>query len=776
MSPLSIASAAPDNLCGAAANRKQKFSWLFATILLIATFLAGNFKLLTGEHSLVWDAEGFFAPAYTLVADHARAGRILLWNPWNSAGAPDYAEPELGASSPLMILMGALTGGTETGFRIYFLSIWVIGPIGLIFLARHLGVPPWAAFVVAMGWAFNGFYTGHASHVSSIYSLSALPWILWRFDVALQTGRLWAAVESGALWGLSALGGYPQLTILTAGFLFLWAGGRWACPSEQHTSTLLPPETTQRSKRNPQRAARALILCAVVGVTILSPSYAAFFREGHGYSDRVGPRSRLEALSSMPMERGALATFSSPYINTVNIYYTRLWPSTDGAYTNIYLGAAISIFALLAFLCRPFSAWRWWLAGMAMFVLTCAVGSQLTVRGWLYDYIPPTRYFRNPGLFRCYGMMCVAVLALLGLKDLTGALREPASAIWRKFVLAAVVLSAAASATYFVILFHVANRGGGFSRATWYLGIIWGMASATAIVCAIRPGSRRMLPAMLVVLAVADALLSFPIERDATVSAKYHARHVWDELNEAHDSSLDLTAKGLQRRLQFDRFPDSYPNNHNVVVKAATLRNYDTMTNRFQAALANDPALIAMALGSERIWFSRDALEVPPSDQSYTQFAQQSRHLGAPILLVHSPGEMLGISQQNPAETSDPTKLSAISHMAAAQRVPVKLLRYTPNHLDFQVTCPGDGWLLVTDRWARGWHARINGRPAEIFGGDFIFRALQVTAGLSTVQLSYRPAGFPWLLLLSWGTLAVVCGNSVRLCRRQQPGFAEAVS
>ncbi|MGE5204300.1 MAG: YfhO family protein [Chlamydiota bacterium] len=738
----------------------------------MATFLVGNFKLVTGEHSLVWDAEGFFAPAYTLVADHARAGRILLWNPWNSAGAPDYAEPELGATSPLMIITGAITGGTETGFRFYFLLIWMLGPIGLILLARHLDVPPWAAVVVAVGWAFNGFYTGHASHVSSIYSLSALPWILWRFDVALQTGRLWAAVESGALWGLSALGGYPQLTILTPGFLFLWAAGWWLCSSQQDTGIAIASATTQRSTKNLRRVATVLALCAVVGAAILAPSYVAFFSEGHGYSDRVGPRSRLEATSSMPMERGALATFSSPYLNTVNIYYTRLWPSTDGSYTNVYLGALIPIFVLLAFLCHPFSAWRWWVAGMAMFVLTCAVGSQLPVRGWLYDYIPPTRYFRNPGLFRCYGMLCVAVLALIGLKDLAGELEQPASAIWQKLAAAASALTVTACTTYFAILFHVANRGSGFSRATWYLAITWGTALAIAVVGAIKPSSRRMLPAFLVVLALADGLLSFSIGRAATVSANYHARQVWDELNAAHNSSLDLTANGLRRQLQFDRFPDSYPNNHNVVVKGPTFRNYDTMTNRFQAALANDPALVGMALGNERIWFSRDGVEVPPSNQSYDQFAQRSQRLGAPVVVVHSPSEMIDISGRDPAAASDTAKIPAISRLRPAQRVHVNLIRYTPNHLDFKVNCPGDGWLLVTDRWARGWRARVNGRSAEVFGGDFIFRALRVSSGQNTVQFSYRPAGFPWLVLLSWGTLAAVCANSIRLGRQQRAAFA----
>lgn len=66
--------------------------------------------------------------------------------------------------------------------------------------------------------------------------------------------------------------------------------------------------------------------------------------------------------------------------------------------------------------------------------------------------------------------------------------------------------------------------------------------------------------------------------------------------------------------------------------------------------------------------------------------------------------------------------------------------------------------------------------PAEtpVFGGDFIFHALRVAAGKNTVQFSYRPAGYPWLLMLSWGILAGVCVTSIRrqLCSYPKPATA----
>jgi hypothetical protein len=760
--PLVSASAAVME-CGQERRRGVASRCVVSSVLALCTLalvlLAGNIKLVTGENTLVWDAEGFFAPAFTLVADHARTGNILRWNLWSSAGSPDYAEPEFGATSPLAILVGALGGGTEVAFRAYVLLFWYLGGVGIFLLARSFDLRPWAALAIAVGVMFCGFYTGHAGHTSHIYSFAWIPWILWRFDVALRTGRLWAAVEAAALWGVSALGGYPELTILTAGFLFLWAAGRFVCAGR------VPAEAAGNSASTLRRLAlclASLVLVALVGTAILAPSYVAFFSEGHGYSDRVGPRAREDAINSMPMPPGALDTFSSTYLDNINIYYTRLWPTTDGSFTNIYLGALIPVLALFAFLERPLSAWRWWLLGISMFAVLCAAGGQTPVRGWVYDYVPPTRYFRHPGEFRAYAMMCVVVLAIFGMQHVQAALNSGSKPTLRRLLAAALITTGAAGAAYAHVVLNVSNRGPLFQRATTFLAISWLGTIAIALIALGIPRARRVLPVMLVALALVDGLTSFSLASRATVSGNIRARTVWDNINAAHDGKLDQTSSGLNRELQFTRWIDPYHNNHNVPMRVATLTGYDVMTNRFKEDFPNHPVLLGMSTGSERIWFARDAALLPPTDTFYAAFVRRSEDLGAPVALVHRPQDMPNIREHNLQTSQDGEGVRDILRLPAAERVQVNLLRYTPNHLDFQVNSPGDGWLLVTDRWARGWRARVNGRPAEVFGGDFIFRALRVTAGQNTVQFSYRPAGYPWLLMLSWGILAGVCATSIR--------------
>jgi hypothetical protein len=73
---------------------------------------------------------------------------------------------------------------------------------------------------------------------------------------------------------------------------------------------------------------------------------------------------------------------------------------------------------------------------------------------------------------------------------------------------------------------------------------------------------------------------------------------------------------------------------------------------------------------------------------------------------------------------------------------------------------PRDGWLLVTDRWASGWVARVNDRPVLVEGGDFLFRALPVRAGSNRIALTCEPPGHPWLPVLIWMFIAAVLAAS----------------
>ena len=416
--------------------------WTVAVLLLATVLLAANRRLVSGVDCPKWDADMFFAPFQMLVADHARAGTFLLWNPWLNGGSPDYAEPQIGSFSPFAVILGLLTGGTEAGFRVYWLTIWLWGGVGVILLGRHLGAPAWGACAIALGFAFSGFYTGHAEHTSTLYHfLAAIHRVAPGCGAVLRLGT---AVEAGRV-NLSALGGY-QVGLLNASFA--------ACGPSVDGVVL--------SARNRQGRAQARQRCS--RQWRWSGSSCFLIRRVHG-RDQLRRTSRVLApiMPSKTMRSiGSLSTFASPYLS-------------------ILKGKAINTLAVPIF--RP-AAFTWGDRarhgavalfggrgdGGGSFDVSCCcssvrAGKSLPLRGWLR-----LRSAVDTSVTReCSGMRSsVVVLALLGARDIVKRNRL-APRISR---VVAPGLSHVGCGVGCVLCGHgsVANHGSKFELANWHVG------------------------------------------------------------------------------------------------------------------------------------------------------------------------------------------------------------------------------------------------------------------------------------------------------------------
>jgi hypothetical protein len=53
-----------------------------------------------------------------------------------------------------------------------------------------------------------------------------------------------------------------------------------------------------------------------------------------------------------------------------------------------------------------------------------------------------------------------------------------------------------------------------------------------------------------------------------------------------------------------------------------------------------------------------------------------------------------------------------------------------------------------------------------------VFRAVPVTSGANEIDFRYEAMGYPWLLIGSWSTLAIVVGWSCAAALRRRAGPA----
>jgi hypothetical protein len=710
------------------------------------------------NRALTFDAAELFAPYFTLVGDFARVGEFMLWNPWTNCGEPDLLNVEMGSFSPLAILMSLVTGGGDRGFLLYWLSFWFVGGLGMIMLARHLQSPPWAGFLVAVSFMFSGFYLGHATHPSWLHAFSFLPIMIWRLDKAILEKRWWGCFEAGALFGFSALGGHPSVIVLNGLFLGFWAIGRGIFSARDDGARTYDPRSLKSGLKTTAGNLLRVALVGGIGLVVLSPGYAAFQFEGAGYTDRADYLPREVAVSDHALPVGALATMTSPYIAILN-----LWPGTYSLLNCTYIGILTPAMAVLALLARPRRAWLWYLTGVALLYLACAVGPATPIRGWLYDLFPPTRVFRHTSVFRAHFFLGLSILALYGSRELA-ADNPNCRGAWARLGGIGAIIFAASIASVGVVLHGVDDWGPQWRLGRFQFLIVWiGAPLAAWLAYFLGPRFRVVAgPAALTGVVLFDAGASFYLcgpMMSRTYSSSYFEREI--------ERDMDLTATGLFRT----RFaPNQYAGNRNLYPKVATLENFNGPINRFHSRMnagtaywynlrtswCDEPVLTRCALGEQRIWFAPAAPDVSPSDACFFAFVDRANKARAMPIVIHSRERMIRAPEPGESGSNDETDVSRIGLLKPADPIDATLKIYTPRELKFEVDCPQEGWLLVTDRWARGWRAQVDGKEVEVFGGNFIFRALKVKKGVQDVRFRYEPFGFPWLVILSWGTLAAI--------------------
>jgi hypothetical protein len=731
----------------------KSVNWIIASLGIVILLLVANHGLVTGRETATMDAALFFCPEYMLIADFANKGEFLLWNPWINGGAPDGIEPQVGAFSPFVLLIARIAGATEAGFRIYWLTVWALAGIGVLFFSRHLKISAWVGFIGAVSYIFSANFVNQGQLTAFLVSLAFFPWILWRFHVALTDSSRFAAIQSGCLWGLCALSSYPGLMILISLYLTLW-GIIWSVTNVMNGSDKETSSTALRFRWF------ITVLCfqGIFSAVVSSPALVGFMVEGNGYSDRSGPLAKSIAVDSNAFNPGALATFFSPQVVEKKFDNLDLWPETDVTLASIYMFPPILMCGLLL----PFIRRDRFYIGLsliALLFLLTSFGSHTPIRGLLYDFFPPLRYFRHAAIFRCFSIFSFIILGMLALKDWELRSSKDNQRMLKYLGFLCVVAILVGIAGIFLINSLIQNDSPFRNLAKLHVICVWGGMVLFALI-----GLRWHTDST---FSVQKQLMLLLLILDCFLVVKLNRRYLYcpnrdnyiAELSQNRSDDIELT-QGLYR----DREPSSRLNSH-LGSKVPMLFGYTAMTNWFHEKYRDYAILANSAISSNRIWFSTSPTQIDWTRSEFEKFAEISEALG-------TPGFVLKPSVDSTETTEKQSLLSGNVKLARAKQIEVQVQTYNPRELVFDVIAPSDGWILVTDRWSKGWTCNVNGQTVNIYIGNFIFRAIKVNSGSNHVQFEYRPFGFPWLLGLSWSALVVV--SFVTLARTMNDGVKKS--
>jgi len=710
-----------------------------ALLIFTLFFLWLGKPLLDGTGIPAWDAFNYYAPEYGLIADNARDGSFLLWNPWIGGGRPDGADPQVGAYSPLSVGVGLLTGGSPWGFTYYSLLLWWLGGAGFLFFARGLGAPAWAALVGAVAFTFSGFQTGHMGHTSVVYCMSLLPWILWRLDRALVSRRLVPAIQAGGLWGLAGLAGYPAITILHGCIAACWALGRLIWRTDKGSSPAIPERQTLL------HFVLSLILVCGIGLVVMAPAYIGFFIQFDGYDTRTGELPRIVATDSNALTLFCLSTGSSPLITEL-LFFNRktLLDVTNITSVSIYLAAPLLVLGLaIVFISGGRGRerhWNWFLMVMALLALGFALGRDLPFRGWLYDFFSPSRYFRHAAKFRGYYIFFMLVLAMQFIQQWYRESEERFRELWSRVGLIALMGTSMTIATLWAFG-SVVERGPDMAMGVGVTVAIWMAPAALAWLAPRYPKKRyTWIPCFLLMVIGLDAWNVMRFSHHLIYfGTETPYRKAWDSVVADYSGDLD---RGVFARDHKSRYGNRY-NNLNSYPKIPAFESFGSFFS--VKSWFQNPALVDAATGDNRIWFSDTVATTDSSPHAVEDFARRTRLLGAPPMVL----------SESTCEVDSSTVVKEIPHLPSAERIPIELVEYRQESLVFRVSAPSDGWLMITERFSPGWTLTVDGEPQPSpCPAGFFFRGMPISEGNHLVQMNYRPWGHPWLVSTSWGLMA----------------------
>jgi hypothetical protein len=69
----------------------------------------------------------------------------------------------------------------------------------------------------------------------------------------------------------------------------------------------------------------------------------------------------------------------------------------------------------------------------------------------------------------------------------------------------------------------------------------------------------------------------------------------------------------------------------------------------------------------------------------------------------------------------------------------VEFVSYRPGRVELRVSNPRDGWLYLSEKFAPGWRARLDGEPVPLVRAFVAFEALRMPAGAHEITLAYEP-------------------------------------
>jgi hypothetical protein len=739
-------------------------------LLFFAPLIVQPHGMLYADHS---DFVAHYLPAKRFLIESWRmTGELPLWCPNSLGGMPFVHDPQVGAFYPphwLLLLLPLDALGSDLSWLIV-LHLLVAG-WGAYACARDLGLDRAGSMVAGIGFLFAGKWLLHllaAGHYTTI-GLAWLPWALLCMQRATRERSLLWATGAGVCYALVILGTQPQWAFYAGILLALWT----LCPREDFGFRI--------SDFGFQVALglwAALVAAALSAVQLLPALEAA------AMSTRAG------GVPSEDVLEGGLRALLFLVGPTLTTEPANLAWEDRGGFGLLWLIAA----ALAPILCRGRVRWQ---TVVCLALILFGIGGAALVQG-----LPGFRLFRQATRMLLIASLPVALLAGATTQAL---LRgdfdsERCRRVFVRVVVAAAILVGGFAARQVLqgnaIKLHVywitilatipvaywllGTQSVPNPRWTWHVlpTVLWigalivDLWAVTWPLVAVRAESDIYAPSACVeylasksenagrVLDIDSGDDPSPLGRGAPLAMRHHLEAVrgYNPLDVGLYKEYLQRIAGDDTPLRPFEHPLASPIAGDFPINERAL--LDLLGVRFLLQLRDAPppapgwrkvfddtapAAFDVVAGGRRmlapysVYENKQALPrvfVVPQARGIDDL--QEVDFRKVVLLEGDPPEGSG--------SPEPGYWSA------------KIAGYRPNCVTIDAAGTTPGWLVLADIWYPGWNCTVDGVPAEVARGDFLFRTIHLDAGRHEVVFRFEPGSYRVGKWVSLASLALVAG------------------
>jgi hypothetical protein len=727
-------------------------------------------------------------------ATRVASGEFPDWYPFDGLGQPFVGMVISGAFHPSKLLYLVLPLGTA--MKVNILACYPLAFLGVLLLARRLGLGGAAALVPALTYSLSGYLLGISNNVLYLMAAATLPWAFWAVDRFVASPTPAAAGLSALLLALILFAGDPQAFAVCCALVLVWMLAR-------------RPGTPMRTRT--LQAVGVMLLTAGLAAVQLLPALHVLSQGGIGdQALAVAVRWSVHPVRLLEMLVGSVfaATPGSPEGRAIALELMKadmdsLWVDS------LHVGLPALVFAGVALLAHRRNRTAWLLAGVVAFLLVLALGRFGGLYPLVHWLLPPWRAFRYPEKLMPFVILGLALGAGFGLRatlESERVRRLVGHVFWGAAGASLLLLALERGAGLYSRLLMSLWRGTPSEATLAKLGALYELGLLQTAVVALVLGTLLRLVHKLHLLAalvpltfalhffVADEpIYQLAISEALTTPPPFAAR-ILEESGESRARVLDASTWLAVPKVQGLDIADSKA----LVLSASmcsvipALHGIENGNWYLPAVSRRSVRLIGAALGNPRHlggalaapYIVEDAVpgrheavveRLPPFRLQLAKVPAVARAYLSRPHCVATQDEALAWLRRSPpgtwTETAVECTAPAPESSGAWEPGRVELDEHHPESLRFRVDATSPSVLVVADAFYSGWTATVDDQPVEILPANGALRAVSVPAGAHTVEFRYRTPGLVAGALLSLLTALACAAWALKASRARASGY-----